>query len=104
MDALEDYVLSYNTDARVKCPDCGDQRKKKNQKTFSITIKPDSNLYHCHHCGLSGAVRRKKFYEAHMEKIVKIPTQLNYNVQLIQDFFGARNVHLPESAQKIYRT
>ena len=94
MDALEDYVLSYNTDARVRCPDCGDQRKKKNQKTFSITIKPDSNLYHCHHCGLSGAVRRKKFYEAHMEKVVKIPTQLNYNVQLIQDFFGARNVHL----------
>ena len=94
MDALEDYVLSYNTDARVKCPDCGDQRKKKNQKTFSITIKPDSNLYHCHHCGLSGAVRRKKFYEAHMEKVVKIPTQLNYNVQLIQDFFGARSVPL----------
>jgi len=94
MDALEDYVLSYNTDARVRCPDCGDQRKKKNQKTFSITIKPDSNLYHCHHCGLSGAVRRKKFYEAHMEKVVKIPTQLNYNVQLIQDFLEARNVHL----------
>ena len=94
MTALNDYVLGHSQDARVKCPECGDQRKKKNQKTLSITIKPDHTLYHCHHCGLSGAVRREKFYEAHMEKVVKIPTQLNYNVQLIQDFFGARSVPL----------
>ena len=94
MTALNDYVLGHSQDARVKCPECGDQRKKKNQKTFSITIKPDHTLYHCHHCGLSGAVRREKFYEAHMEKVVKIPTQLNYNVQLIQDFFGKRSVPL----------
>ena len=94
MTALNDYVLGHSQDARVKCPECGDQRKKKNQKTLSITIKPDHTLYHCHHCGLSGAVRREKFYEAHMEKIVKIPTQLNYNVQLIQDFFGRRSVPL----------
>ena len=94
MTALNDYVLGHSQDARVRCPECGDQRKKKNQKTFSITIKPDHTLYHCHHCGLSGAVRREKFYEAHMEKVVKIPTQLNYNVQLIQDFFGVRGVPL----------
>jgi len=94
MTALNDYVLGHSQDARVRCPECGDQRKKKNQKTFSITIKPDHTLYHCHHCGLSGAVRREKFYEAHMEKVVKIPTQLNYNVQLIQDFFGRRSVPL----------
>jgi twinkle protein len=94
MNALNDYVLGHSQDTRVRCPECGDQRKKKNQKTFSITIKPDHTLYHCHHCGLSGAVRREKFYEAHMEKVVKIPTQLNYNVQLIQDFFGARSVPL----------
>ena len=94
MTALNDYVLGHSQDARVRCPECGDQRKKKNQKTLSITIKPDHTLYHCHHCGLSGAVRREKFYEAHMEKVVKIPTQLNYNVQLIQDFFGRRSVPL----------
>ena len=74
MDALEEYVLGHNRDSRVKCPECGDQRKKKNQKTFSITIKPDGTLYHCHHCGLSGVVKREKFYEAYMEKVVKIPT------------------------------
>ena len=92
--SLDEYVLGHQSDSRVKCPECGDQRKKKNQKTFSITIKPDHSLYHCHHCGLSGAVKRRKFYEAHMEKVVRIPTQLNYNVDLIRGFFEGRGVHL----------
>ena len=92
--SLDEYVLGYTSDSRVKCPECGDQRKKKNQKTLSITIKPDHSLYHCHHCGLSGAVKRRKFYEAHMEKVTRIPTQLNYNVEIIKDFFKGRGVHL----------
>tara|TARA_R110001583_G_scaffold21993_11_gene82986 strand:+ start:351 stop:2090 length:1740 start_codon:yes stop_codon:yes gene_type:complete len=92
--SLDEFVLGHTRDSRVRCPECGDQRKKKNQKTLSITIKPDHSLYHCHHCGLSGAVKRHKFYEAYMEKVVKIPTQLNYNVDLIMDFFEDRGVHL----------
>ena len=92
--SLDEYVLGHTSDSRVKCPECGDQRKKKNQKTLSITIKPDHSLYHCHHCGLSGAVKRRKFYEAHMEKVTRIPTQLNYNVEIIKDFFKGRGVHL----------
>jgi len=94
---LEEFVLGHNQSARTRCPDCSDARKKKTIKTFSITIKPDQALYHCHHCGLSGSFRRKKFYEAHMQpenKVVKLPTQLNYNVQAIQDFFGGRGVSL----------
>ena len=94
---LEEFVLGHNQNARTRCPDCSDARKKKTIKTFSITIKPDQALYHCHHCGLSGSFRRKKFYEAHMQsekKVVKLPTQLNYNVQAIQDFFGRRGVNL----------
>jgi len=92
--SLDEYVLGHTSDSRVKCPECGDQRKKKNQKTLSITIKSDHSLYHCHHCGLSGAVKRRKFYEAHMEKVTRIPTQLNYNVEVIKDFFKGRGVHL----------
>ena len=75
MHSLEEFVLGHNQDTRTRCPDCSDARKKKSIKTFSITIKPDQALYHCHHCGLSGSFRIKKFYEAHMqdEKVVKIP-------------------------------
>jgi twinkle protein len=96
MNSLEDFILSYSQDARERCPDCSDARKKKSIKTLSITVKPDQTLYHCHHCGLSGSYRRKKFYEAHMnqEKVVKIPTQLNYNVELVKSFFSARGVQV----------
>ena len=97
MNSLEEFVLGHNQDARTRCPDCSDARKKKNIKTFSITIKPEHALYHCHHCGLSGSFRRKKFYEAHMnepKKVVKLPTQLNNNVDQIKEFFAGRGVTL----------
>ena len=97
MNSLEEFVLGHNQDARTRCPDCSDARKKKNIKTLSITIKPEHALYHCHHCGLSGSFRRKKFYEAHMnepKKVVKLPTQLNNNVDQIKEFFAGRGVTL----------
>jgi len=97
MNSLEEFVLGHNQDARTRCPDCSDARKKKSIKTFSITIKPEHALYHCHHCGLSGSFRRKKFYEAHMnepKKVVKLPTQLNDNVDQIKEFFAGRGVTL----------
>ena len=61
MEQLEEFVLQYNQSARVKCPECGDSRKKKNEKTLSITVNHDHSLYHCHHCGLSGGIKRKSF-------------------------------------------
>lgn len=93
---LDDFVLGYHQDTRTKCPECGDSRKKKNVKTFSITVKVDHTLYYCHHCGISGSVKRKKFYEEYMkpEKVVKIPTELNSNVETIKDFFHGRGVKL----------
>tara|TARA_B100000927_G_scaffold114506_4_gene92658 strand:- start:1467 stop:3215 length:1749 start_codon:yes stop_codon:yes gene_type:complete len=96
MDSLKDFILSHNQDARERCPDCSDARKKKTIKTLSITVKPDHTLYHCHHCGLSGSYRREKFYEAHMtqSKVVKIPTQLNDNVELVKNFFSSRGVKI----------
>lgn len=89
MVSLKDFVLSHHQDARERCPDCSDARKKKSIKTLSITVKHDQTLYHCHHCGLSGSFRRKKFYEEYMkeDKVVRIPTQLNYNVEQVKSFF-----------------
>ena len=97
MSPMDDVVSGHHRDARIKCPECGDNRKKKNVKTLSITVLPDKTLYHCHHCGISGLVKKKPFYEEYMknkEKVVSIPTQLNYNVNLITEFFERRGVTL----------
>lgn len=96
MHNLQDFVLQYERSIRTTCPACSPDRKKKGEKTLSITVNHDSTVYLCHHCGVTGGVKRKKFYEEHMkpEKVTKIPTQLNYNVDLIKEFFSNRGVVL----------
>mgnify|MGYP003632343130 FL=1 len=43
-----------NNPVRIKCPDCSGDRKKKNEKTLSVTQKDGKYLYQCWHCGISG--------------------------------------------------
>ncbi len=93
---FKDEISSYNHDARINCPACSHDRKKKNQKTMSISVSGEGNLYFCHHCGLKGLVKKKKFYEAYMEKVTPIPTQLNYNVEMIKQFFKQRGIQLDD--------
>jgi len=96
MDAVKSFVEEVDRSCRTVCPVCSEGRKKSSEKTFSITVKPDATLYNCWHCGISGAVKKRPFYQKHLEqeKVVKIPTQLNYNVDLIKDFFSERGVNL----------
>ena len=43
--------------SRVSCPSCGPDRRKKNERTLSVTVDGDWALYNCHHCGESGRVK-----------------------------------------------
>ena len=61
MNETEEIVALASRDARIECPSCSDGRKKKNQKTLSITLDGDYKLYFCHHCGLSGRVNQIRF-------------------------------------------
>jgi twinkle protein len=47
---------------RIKCPQCGDTRKKNTQKTMGVTINKEGTLYNCFHCGISGKIPLKKPY------------------------------------------
>jgi len=91
---FKEEISSYIKDARIICPSCGNDRKKRGQKTMSITVTHEGNLYCCHHCGIKGMVKKQKFYEAYMENVTPIPTQLNYNVDMIKQFFRERGVSL----------
>jgi twinkle protein len=98
MDSLDDFVREFTSDSRENCPACSSDRKKKNQKTLSISVKPDAIVYMCWHCGISGGTKRERFYEAYMDKpkVTKIPTQLNSNVDTIKEFFQDRGVNLTD--------
>jgi twinkle protein len=51
----------FDNTARVVCPFCLPERKKKNIKDMTLTRKPDGAvLYHCHHCAAEGSVQPQK--------------------------------------------
>jgi len=57
---LEEVIRQTNLlgdDAtRIKCPECSEGRKKKSERTLSVTQKDNKYLYNCWHCGISGSV------------------------------------------------
>ena len=103
MNETEEIVALANRDVRIECPSCSEGRKKKNQKTLSITLDGDYKLYFCHHCGLSGRVKSDPFYANNLahdiehvnkasQSVVPIPTQLKTDNDLVGRFFSSRGV------------
>jgi twinkle protein len=41
---------------KIECPSCGDDRKKRGQKTLSLRIEHEKTLYQCWHCGQNGVL------------------------------------------------
>tara|TARA_R110000782_G_scaffold30200_2_gene75177 strand:- start:734 stop:2449 length:1716 start_codon:yes stop_codon:yes gene_type:complete len=62
MEAVESVVRNMTQDGRIKCPACGDTRKKKTQKTMGVTVNGEGTLYNCFNCGISGKILPKKPY------------------------------------------
>ena len=62
MEAVEAVVERMVRGGRIKCPQCGDTRKKKNQKTMGVTINGEGTIYHCFNCGISGKIMPKTPY------------------------------------------
>jgi len=56
MNAVESTVRQMTETGRIRCPSCGDTRKKKNEKSMSVTIGSGTSIYQCFHCGVSGKV------------------------------------------------
>ena len=59
IEMLKESVISAVSNSersRIKCPMCGPERKKKGERTLSITVDGSHALYKCHHCDESGRV------------------------------------------------
>ena len=56
MNLIDSTVKKMTESGRIKCPECTGQRKKKNEKSMSVTVGADSAIYQCFHCGTSGKV------------------------------------------------
>ena len=67
MNEAEEFVSLVKETSRHHCPSCSPRRKKSQEKTLSVTVEGSRKLYMCHHCGLTGKVEEKPFYEKHLE-------------------------------------
>lgn len=72
MDNYENYGIKITGNKKsgetiAICPKCSHTRSKKNQKVKCLGINLDKKVWHCNHCGWSGALRieynEKKTYE-----------------------------------------
>ena len=72
---LNDLLEGIMESSRVPCPACAKDRKKKNQKTLSVTVTGDDVLYQCWHCSLSGKYTRQRKTELSNVKAISIPKE-----------------------------
>lgn len=67
----------------TKCPQCSQDRKKKNAKCLSVNI--DSGIFNCKNCGWSGSLKKKVFELPKWENRTELP-------DAIVEFFAQRNI------------
>ena len=64
-------LLGYKDHARVPCPACSDQRKKRREPCLSLDRVDDGIVYLCHHCGLAGKERFQMQLKTYVEAKVE---------------------------------
>ncbi len=90
---LKESLSTIVDDCRIVCPSCSDSRKKKNEKTLSVTINPDgTKLYFCHHCGENGSLFRPKNNFVKEKKVTRIQPRATVDESSIKNFFSSRGI------------
>lgn len=106
---LRQFILAHASEGRIKCPLCSEERKKSHLKTMSLTAEEDRVVYHCHHCGASGAIRRSEMvrFIDHSRTSLPKPKQTHTVVEVpvsqgqkaMDDFLLSRGINF-ETASK----
>jgi len=90
---IEEQLSAVVDSCRVACPACSGDRKKKHEKTLSVTVNPDgTKLYFCHHCGESGSIFKKKEYFPKESKVTRIQPRATVDESSISTFFSNRGI------------
>ena len=57
---MKEFLSTVHDSARYICPLCADSRKKKNERTLSVTVEGDGVKYTCWHCTEAGGYTYKQ--------------------------------------------
>ena len=90
---IKEQLSAVVDSCRIACPSCSGDRKKKHEKTLSVTVNPDgTKLYFCHHCGESGSIFKKKEHYPKESKVTRIQPRATVDQSSISTFFGNRGI------------
>ena len=106
MEAVESVVERMVKGGRIKCPQCGDTRKKNTQKTMGVTINKEGTLYNCFHCGISGKIPLKKPYIKPVSMPVSKPKKrvnTPENNEYFYNFLKKRGISKKKPSKLLYR-
>jgi twinkle protein len=92
-----DYSIRQLGDGRHQCPACGPHRKKKGEKTLSVTEDGEGLLYNCWHCDMSGKVRHKSSVDDDFDidapaKVMPITKKAKTDPVICQNFLISRGI------------
>jgi len=82
---LDEFLSTVNQSARYVCPMCSKDRKKKTDRTLSVTVDTDGTKYFCHHCGISGVKAEKPYYEKYLDQQDTVSTVRAISVPKVSD-------------------
>lgn len=75
-EILDTFLSTVNQSGRYICPVCTPERKKKTERTLSVTIENEGTVYMCHHCEVSGNHKQKDNYRP-VVTAISIPKKPN---------------------------
>ena len=90
--AVEEVVGRLTESCRIVCPVCSETRKKKNERSLSVTVQSDVTLYNCHHCNAEGGVQREVYKPPPKRKPSKIIMPKSSDLSLIGEYLESRNI------------
>ena len=89
---------------KITCPSCQKERTKNKKDTpFSVNINSETIVYHCHHCGINGAIARTqgtrmKIVKSEQNSVKKIILPTTDKKGKSADWLLARGI-TPETAE-----
>tara|TARA_R100000426_G_C4825784_1_gene112697 strand:+ start:2148 stop:3872 length:1725 start_codon:yes stop_codon:yes gene_type:complete len=98
---IERQFLSDGENKRIECP-CSQHRKKKHQKTLSITREGDKILYKCFHCGIEGVVNRSMTMKKKPADVLPMKSRISSPMYKSQEIEFLKNRGITEETAKKY--
>mgnify|MGYP003677795617 CR=1 FL=1 len=94
---MKDFLSTVHDSARYICPLCADSRKKKTERTLSVTVEGDGLKYTCWHCDEAGGYTYQQLSEPVRPKISPPPRAISVpkdsNADNVQSYLSGRGIN-----------